>query len=132
MAREPGDGFEIGLEHDDTLLARGFDDQCVQRPLGRREPAARLPVAVVHDDKGHPVARQIRANSGMFGLPPHSMTEIASRSTSRPSAENTNGSTSFSVKPSTSTTARARKSSLRAASNSVTTRKSSSADTGSG
>ena len=60
------------------------------------------------------------------------MIEIASRSTSYPSAENTNGSTSFSVRPSTRTTARARKSSLRAASNSVITRKSSSADTGSG
>ena len=35
----------------------------------------------------------------MFGLPPHSMIETASRSTSYPSAENTNGSTSFSVIP---------------------------------
>ena len=52
MAVEPRDRLEVGIEHDHTLLPGRLGDQRVQRLLGRREPAARLPVAVVHDDKG--------------------------------------------------------------------------------
>ena len=74
----------------------------------------------------------MRAKKGMFGLPPHSTIETASRSASWPSVRKTKGKTSFSVRPSTSSAARARKSSLRSASSSLSARKLSSAGSGCG
>src|SRR5215207_3125649 len=52
MPAEPGDRLEVGVEHDHALLAGRLGDQRVQGLLGWREPAARLPVAVVDDDEG--------------------------------------------------------------------------------
>ena len=82
--------------------------------------------------KGMRHAWQIRAKTGMFDFPPHSTIETSARSASWPSAAKTDGSTSFSVRPSTRIADRARKSSLRSASNSLTIRKASSDSSGSG
>ena len=48
---ETRDRLEVGVEHDDAFRTGRLGDQRVQRPLGRDEPAARLSIAVVHDDE---------------------------------------------------------------------------------
>ena len=125
-----GDALEVGLEDDRAGAPGDGDDQAVEHGLGLDRLVARRRVAVVDDDERDPARLHMRANTGMFDLPPHSTIEICARSASWPSAAKIDGSTSFSVRPSTRIAQRERKSSLRSASNSLTTRNASSASSG--
>ena len=68
---QSGHRLEVGVEHDDAFLADRIGDQRVQRLLA----GASLPLVLLslscRTRNGIPVALQMRAKSGMFGLPPH-------------------------------------------------------------
>ena len=127
------DALEVGREHDDVSPGRRAPAICA---FSTRSPwIGFLPAGASRSctaTNGTRAAWQMRTKSGMFGLPPHSTIEIPSRSASWPSARKTNGSVIFSVRPSTSSAARARNSSLRSASSSLSARKLAAAGSGSG